>query len=206
MRPATRAPGRAGAPSSPRGRGPTGAGQARASRAAVSPASPVEARPGGPGIAVRPDALHVSAEGLDRLRVELDDLVRVRRPAIVRRVAAARELGDLRENAEYHSAREELGFLDGRVHALEDQIRRAEVVEAPIVGSRAGLGSTLVVEVEGDVQELRLVGTSEADPRSGRISTSSPVGRALAGRLPGEEVLVVTPSGAEIRYLVVEVR
>ncbi len=139
------------------------------------------------------------------MRAELDELVREKRPAIVRRVAAARELGDLSENAEYHSAREELGFLDGRTQALEDRIRRAVIVETPS-GAHAGLGSTLVVEVEGQVEEIRLVGTSEADPRSGRISTSSPVGRALVGRLPGEEAIVQTPSGAEIRYRVIEIR
>ena len=187
----------------PRTRGAAATGRARP--VVPGAADSAAAEPSG-SPAARPDALHVSAGGLERLQAELDDLVRVKRPTIVRRVATARELGDLRENAEYHAAREELGFLDGRVHALQDQIRRAVVVDAPSAGAHAGLGSTLVVEVEGTVEELHLVGTSEADPRSGRISTSSPVGRALAGRLPGEEAVVVTPSGAEIRYRVVEVR
>jgi transcription elongation factor GreA len=190
-RPSTTSPSRRAAPTPP-APGP------------IAPEPPTPAVVAAPPAAA-PDALHVSAEGLERLRAELDDLVRVKRPAIVRRVAAARELGDLRENAEYHAAREELGFLDGRTHALEDRLRRAVVVEAP-AGAHAGLGSTVVVEVEGRVEELRLVGSSEADPRSGRISTSSPVGRALVGRLPGEDALVRTPSGAEVHYRVIEVR
>jgi transcription elongation factor GreA len=179
---------------------------AKRARPSAGRARPVQASPAaGATEAPRPDAVEVSAEGLERLQAELDDLVQVRRPAIVRRVAAARELGDLRENAEYHAAREELGFLDGRAHALEDRLRRAVVVEAPS-GAHAGLGSTLLVEVEGREEELRLVGSSEADPRAGRISTSSPVGRALVGHKAGDEIVVGTPSGAEIAYRVLEVR
>ncbi|HYM84216.1 MAG TPA: transcription elongation factor GreA, partial [Candidatus Dormibacteraeota bacterium] len=176
-----------------------------ASRRSTGARGPDGPRPSPETTSSRRDAVEVSADGLDRLRAELNDLVKAKRPAIVRRVASARELGDLRENSEYHAAREELGFLDGRVNALEDRIRRAVVIDAP-TGPHAGLGSTVVVEVEGQTEELRLVGTSEADPRQGRISTSSPVGRALVGRSPGDEVLVRTPSGAEIHYRLVEVR
>jgi transcription elongation factor GreA len=192
-------------PAPPRAAGPTRATSTTRARSTGRSTRSPQPGPVAPSDVVRPDAIEVSAEGLERLQTELDDLVRVKRPAIVRRVAAARELGDLRENSEYHAAREELGFLDGRTQALEDRIRRAVVVGSPS-GEHAGLGSTLVVEVEGGREELRLVGSSEADPKTGRISTSSPVGRALVGHVAGDEVIVLTPSGAEIAYRVVEVR
>ena len=163
---------------------------------------------GGQGPAsVAPDAIpgvdHISGEGLERLERELVELRTVRRPAVVERVATAREHGDLKENAEYHAAREELGFVDGRIKALEERIRRAVVVDGR-GGDVAAIGSDLVVEIDGERLSIRLVGSAEADAGSGRISVASPVGRALIGARAGDEVVVATPGG-EIRYRVIEV-
>ena len=138
---------------------------------------------GGP----RPPAPHVDAltvEGAARLQAELDELVKVKRPEIVRRIATAREHGDLKENAEYHAAREEGGFVEGRIQALEARLRTARIVEAPAAGSRVGLGSTVTVEIDGEQTELTIVGSSDSAPGAGRISSASPVGRALLGTRP----------------------
>jgi transcription elongation factor GreA len=182
---------------------------ARATRSRADRGTPAE--PAGPGgqeaapvdPASVPGVDHMSAEGLERLERELVELRTVRRPAVVDRVATAREHGDLKENAEYHAAREELGFVDGRIAALEDRIRRAVVVDGR-GGDVAAIGSDLVVETDGERLAIRLVGSAEADAGSGRISVASPVGRALLGSRAGDDVVVATPGG-EIRYRVLEV-
>ena len=149
-------------------------------------------------------AVPVSAEGLERLRDELRQLRDVQRPAAVKRLVAARELGDLKENGDYIATREELGFIDGRIQMLDAQVQNSRVFETPRTG-RAGLGSTLVVRIDGTDHEYHLVGSAEADPDTGRISTSSPVGRALVGRGVGDHVTITTPGGQQ-RVEVVDVR
>ena len=149
-------------------------------------------------------AIHLSREGQARLEAELHELRVIRRPEIVRRVASARELGDLRENSEYHAAREELGFLDGRAQTLEAQLRAAVVVDTPVGAGRTALGSTVVVETDGTEHRLHLVGSAEANLAAGRISVASPVGKALLGVVAGDEVTVATPAGA-VAYRIVRV-
>jgi transcription elongation factor GreA len=138
----------------------------------------------------------LTAEGSARLQAELDELITVRRPDVIARIRAAKELGDLKENADYTSAREEQSFLEGRIQALEARLRNAVVVEAPREGERADLGSKVTVEVDGVADTYTLVSTAEADARAGRLSIASPVGRALVGATPGSEVQVQTPRGA----------
>ncbi len=170
---------------------PRGSAAAPASRPAAAPAEPVR----------------LTAEGRDRLQSELDELVHVRRPEVVDRIRRARELGDLRENAEYHAAREEQSFLEGRIQALEARLRSAIIIDAGSNGATGGgatLGSTLRVETGGDELVLTLVGPAESEPAAGRISDASPVGRALVGARPGEEVTVRTPRG-EVVYRVIAV-
>jgi transcription elongation factor GreA len=150
------------------------------------------------------DALHLSPEGVARLEAELHKLRVVRRPEVVRRVATAREHGDLKENAEYHAAREELGFLDGRANAIEARLRAAIVVEAVDGAERATIGSTVVVEVDGEELTFHLVGSAESNLAAGRISIVSPVGKALVGAAAGDEVTVRTPAGAAV-YRVIRV-
>jgi transcription elongation factor GreA len=149
-----------------------------------------------------PEAL--TAEGDARLRAELDELTRVRRPQILARIRTAKEHGDLKENAEYHAAREEQSFLEGRVQAIEARLRSAVIVEAPAAGSRVGLGSVVTLDDDGDTVVYTIVGADESDPTRGRISSSSPVGRALVGRDSGDYVVVSTPAG-EARYRILEI-
>jgi transcription elongation factor GreA len=148
------------------------------------------------------DATYVSADGLARLQAEHDELVGTQRPAVIGRIKAAKELGDLKENADYSSAREEQSFLEGRIKAIEAVLRDATVIETPIgeAAARVMVGSTVSVEEDdGTTSTFAIVGSTEADPASGRISNVSPVGRALLGQSAGDTVVVTTPRG-EIRY------
>jgi transcription elongation factor GreA len=147
----------------------------------------------------------LTVEGEARLRAELEELSTVKRPAVIARVRTAREHGDLKENSEYHAAREEQSFLEGRIQALEARLRTAVIVEAPSAGSRAGLGSVVTVEEDDGISATyTIVGAAESDPKSGRISSSSPVGRALVGREVGDDIEVVTPAGI-LRYRIVSI-
>jgi transcription elongation factor GreA len=150
-----------------------------------------------------PPSVHLTAEGLAAATAELEELRNVRRPEVIQRVKHARELGDLRENADYEAARNEQSFLEGRIRTLERLLKAAVVIDTAGDG-KVALGSTVVVEVDGERQTLRIVGSAEADPVSGRISNVSPVGRQLLGRRPGEEVVIRTP-GHEVHYRVIEV-
>jgi transcription elongation factor GreA len=160
-------------------------------------------RPPSRGRHAPPAPVELSAPALDRLKGELDELTRVRRPEVVARIKAAREHGDLKENAEYQAAREEQSFLEGRVQALEDRIRRAVVVDEVATG-RVMMGSTVTVEVGGEELRYTIVGSTESDPTKGRLSTASPVGAALLGAVAGSEVDIRTPRGS-VRYRVVSV-
>jgi transcription elongation factor GreA len=150
------------------------------------------------------EQVQLTVEGAARLRDELRVLTEQRRPEVIARIRSAKELGDLKENADYHAAREEQGFLEGRIQAIEATLRGAEVIEAPSSGSAIGLGSTVTVETDGDEVTYVLVGTSEVSLKDGRISVASPVGKALLGRGAGDEVVVRTPQG-EARYRVVSI-
>jgi transcription elongation factor GreA len=150
------------------------------------------------------EPVHLSQGALERMTAELDQLTRVKRGEVVARIKAAREHGDLKENAEYHAAREEQSFLEGRVQALEDRLRRAVVVEDEVATGKVIVGSTVTVEIAGDEVRYTIVGSAEADPAKGRLSMASPVGAALLGAVAGAEVDVRTPRGA-VRYKVVSI-
>ena len=158
-----------------------------------------------PGDRPAAETTWVSADGMDRLQTELAELTGVKRPEVIARIKAAKELGDLKENADYTSAREEQSFLEGRIKAIEATLRVATVIETPTAAvDRVTLGSTVLVEDEtGDRMTFVVVGSAEADPAAGRISNVSPVGRALIGHGAGDEVIVAAPRG-EVRYRIVE--
>jgi transcription elongation factor GreA len=193
---------------------PTRAAGGTTRRAPKSP-SAATPRAAGPkaqasaGSTVRPadEATYLSSEGIARLRAEHEELTTVRRPEVIARIRTAKELGDLKENADYTAAREEQSFLEGRIATIEGLLRSAVVIEAAGPDGRVHVGSTVSVEEigeDGDVVVYRIVGSAEADPAAGRISNASPVGRALIGRSVGEMVSVATPRG-EIAFRVVAV-
>ena len=145
----------------------------------------------------------LSPEGLERLQAELDGLT-AQRPEVIKRIATAREHGDLKENAEYHAAREEQGFLEGRIKALEAKLKVAVVVAPHERGANVELGSRVRVRTDGEETTLQVVSSAESNSREGRISSASPVGAALMGRKVGDEVTIITPGG-ELHYEVLEI-
>jgi transcription elongation factor GreA len=157
------------------------------------------------GMAIAPT--HLTAEGLTNLRAELEDLTTQRRPEVISRIKAARELGDLSENADYDAARKEQSFLEGRVQQLEQMIKHAVIIHTTSEsGSVVDLGSTVVVETDRHGEEtFQIVGSAEADATAGKISFTSPIGRALLGRKAGEKIRVEIPQGS-MDFLVLEVR
>jgi transcription elongation factor GreA len=202
-----RAP-RAGSAPAPAARAAASAGRAatparRVVRAPGSPAPTAAARDAA-ARAARIEPVPMTREAYARLEAELLQLTRTQRPEVVARIKAAREHGDLKENAEYQAAREEQSFMEGRIRLLEERKRHAVLIEETGTG-RVSLGSTVVLEHEGEPITYTIVGTTDADPAAGRISSSSPVGAALLGAVPDQDVEVRTPRGT-VRYRVVEVR
>ncbi len=159
------------------------------------------------GAAARPavEPTYVSADGLAKLNAELEELRINVRPQVIARVKAARELGDLKENADYEYARKEQSFVEGRILSLEAMIKTSVIIDESGGGGSARLGSTVLVDIDGDKETYLLVGPAEADPVAGRISNLSPVGRALIGSRAGDEVAVQLPARS-VTYRVLEVR
>ena len=144
------------------------------------------------------EKIPMTSEGFTRLEDELRRLKTDERPAIIRAIAAAREHGDLTENAEYHAARERQSFVEGRVAELEDVISRAEVIDtSKLSGDVVRFGANVVVADEDtdDETSYLIVGSHEADIASGRLSVTSPLARALIGKSVGDMVEVTTPRG-----------
>jgi transcription elongation factor GreA len=141
--------------------------------------------------------VHITPEGLETVRKELDQLVTVRRPAIVAKIKAARELGDLSENFEYHAAKNEQGFMEGRINELEAIVKNHVLIETAKGSGVVNMGSTVRFHEEGESDEsYRIVGPAEADPKAGTVSYESALGKALLGHRVGEEVEVKTPNGS----------
>ena len=140
----------------------------------------------------------MTSPGLKSLEDELKNLKSVERPAIIKAIAAAREHGDLSENAEYTSAREKQGFIEGRIMEVEDIISRAEVIDfANLTGKTVKFGATvkLADEDTDDKVKYQIVGPYEADLTKGRISVTSPIARALVAKSEGDIVDVAAPGG-----------
>jgi transcription elongation factor GreA len=133
---------------------------------------------------------------LEAVRAELSELTTVRRPNIVEKIKTARELGDLSENFEYHSAKNEQGFIESRIQELEQIVRNHKLISVPTVTGVVQLGNTVRFrEEDGPEESYRIVGPAEADPGHGRVSNESAVGKALLGRKVGELATVETESG-----------
>ncbi|MCZ6604494.1 MAG: transcription elongation factor GreA [Alphaproteobacteria bacterium] len=140
----------------------------------------------------------ITLDGHQRLLEELKGLKSVERPSIIKAIAAAREHGDLSENAEYHAARERQSFIEGRIMELEDNLKRAEVIDvSKVKGKTIRFGATvrLANEESEEKSTYQIVGAFEAEISKGRISISSPLGRALIGRETGDSVEVDSPRG-----------
>ncbi len=145
----------------------------------------------------------ITAEGLVALRAEIEELESQGRAQMAERIKAARELGDLKENAEYHIAKEDQAHLETKILRLNQRLRAARVVEEDVAPGVVGFGSTVAVvdELSGRRMDLMLVGPTEADLKNDRLSVESPVAQALLGARAGETVTVATPVG-DRRYRV----
>jgi transcription elongation factor GreA len=138
----------------------------------------------------------ITPEGLAAVRAELEELTQVRRPYIVDKIKAARELGDLSENFEYHSAKNEQGFIESRIQELEAIVRNHRIIAEPTKSGIVQMGSTVhFTEDGGEVETYKIVGPTEADPMHGRVSNESVVGKALLGRRVGEVAEIMLDSG-----------
>ncbi|MEO0413084.1 MAG: transcription elongation factor GreA [Pseudomonadota bacterium] len=135
--------------------------------------------------------------GFEAMEAELKRLKGEERPAVVQAIEEARAHGDLSENAEYHAAKERQGMIEARVQELEDKMSRSEVIDpSKLSGEKAVFGATVTLIDEDDKKvTYQIVGADEADVSEGRISYTSPIGRALIGKSVGDEVEVITPGG-----------
>ena len=151
----------------------------------------------------------LTVRGAEKLRSELNELKSVVRPRIIKAIAEARAHGDLRENAEYHAAREQQGFVEGRIKDIEAKLSNAQIIDVRSLnaGGRVVFGATVVaLETATDEEHTyQIVGEDEADIREGLISVSSPIARALIGK-SGGDVAVVQAPGGEREFEVLEVR
>ncbi len=144
------------------------------------------------------EEMYLTAEGAARLRKELEQLKGPQRDDMAKRLRAAIQQGDLSENADYHKAKEDQGFLEGRIQELEYIFKNATIIEAHEGKlDRVEVGVRVTVQ-EGEYppETYMMVGAKEADPRTGRISNESPIGRALMGGRVGDEVVAQTPGGS----------
>lgn len=145
------------------------------------------------------NAIPLTHAGASRLRLELDELKSVRRPQVIEAIAEARSHGDLKENAEYHAAREQQGFIEGRIQELEYALSHCQIIEVGKLkaGSKVVFGATVeLADVDSDATVVyRIVGDLESDIKQGLISVSSPIARAMIGKHEGDAITIRAPGG-----------
>lgn len=147
---------------------------------------------------MRERKIPVTRDGFDRLQAELNDLTEVRRPQVIAAVAEARSHGDLRENSAYDAARHDQAMTEKRIADIENMLRSATIIEESDLAREpgvVGLGSTVIVDFDGEDERYTIVGAIEARPAEGLISNESPIGRALIGKRTGDSAVVATPGG-----------
>lgn len=139
--------------------------------------------------------MYISAEGLEKLKKELNELKTAKRQEIAERLEHAKALGDLSENAEYQEAKEEQSLIESQIADLESAIRDAVLIEKVATSDLVSVGATVTVASPDGEETYTIVGSEEADPAAGRISNESPIGRSLIGRKRGDRVEIKTPGG-----------
>lgn len=139
---------------------------------------------------------YLTEEGLQKIEEELENLKNIKRPEVVKKIDAARQFGDLSENAAYHDAREEQGFIEGRILELESLVKNSEVVDTSTINKNCiQIGHHVKVDFSGDEKEFEIVGATEADPANGLISYNSPLGDSLLNKKQGDEFEFQAPKG-----------
>jgi transcription elongation factor GreA len=152
------------------------------------------------------EQVYLTKDGAEELRLELQELITVKRPELANKLQDAIALGDLSENADYIDAKEQQGFLEGRIQYIENVLRTATIVDDQDVPSDVvRVGSTVTIQTKGEPPETyRIVGAAEANPREGKISNESPLGAALLGAKVGQKVKYEAPVG-ELKFKIIEI-
>lgn len=153
-------------------------------------------------------AIPMTVQGAEKLRTELNELKSVKRPAVIQAIAEAREHGDLKENAEYHAAREQQGFIEGRIQDIEAKLSNAQIIDISKMANTGKVifGSTVTI-LNLDTEEkvtYRIVGDDEADIKNNLISVNSPIARGLIGKSADDVVNITTPKGV-VEYEITEI-
>lgn len=153
-----------------------------------------------------PEPIYLTAEGAAKLKAELADLKGPQREALAKRLREAIQMGDLSENADYHKAKEDQAFLEGRIQELEYILSAAEIIEDAASRDVVSVGVTVTVQEDDfEPEKYHIVGAKEADPRAGKISNESPIGRALMDHRVGDMVEAQTPGGViRLKILAIE--
>jgi transcription elongation factor GreA len=146
----------------------------------------------------------LTTEGLEKLNNELKHLINDKRKEVIERIREAAAHGDLSENADYAQAREEQSFIEGRIIEIEDIIKNAEIITQHTHGSTITIGTTVIIKANGNQKTYTIVGSNEANPKQGKISNESVVGKALLGKKANEKFKIQTPSG-EMEYEIVSI-
>ncbi len=143
------------------------------------------------------DKAYLTPEGREAIERELDDLINIQRPELAQKLKEAVAQGDLKENADYHDAKERQGFIEGRIAELEATLRRAVIIEKATADGVVQIGNTVTIREVGedDDETYMIVGSAEANAAEGKISNASPIGRALLGKKKGDKIKVETPGG-----------
>lgn len=150
---------------------------------------------------------YLTKEGEEDLRRDLQQLVEVRRPELAIKLKEAVSQGDLKENADYHDAKEQQAFIEGRIQHIEAILRSAIIIEEEGPADEVRIGSTVTIREDGSEEDevYKIVGAAEANPGAGKISQKSPIGSALIGQKKGKKVKVETPSGA-IKFKIIDIQ
>ncbi len=148
--------------------------------------------------------IQCTKEGFEELKKELEVLINEKKPQTVEKLQRARSMGDLSENSAYTTARDELSLLEGRIKELEEVITNTEIIEKPIEKSEISIGNQVMVEINSGIENLHVVGEFEADPLNKKLSSTSPIGKALLGKKVGDLIEVEVPTG-KIQYKILKI-
>lgn len=152
-----------------------------------------------------PEPTYLTPEGETKLKAELEELKGPRRDELAKRLRSAIQMGDLSENADYHKAKEDQGFLEGRIQEIEFVLRNAVIIEKKADNNAVDVGAHITIQEDGSSPEkYHVVGAKEADPRNGKISNESPIGRAVMGHKVGDVVEAETPGG-KIKFKILKI-
>lgn len=149
--------------------------------------------------------IELTKEGFEKLKLELDQLKKIERPRAVDLLQKARSMGDLSENSAYHSAREGLAMIEGKILETEEIIKSSIIIEKNNSINQVSLGSTVVVESNGNKDQYKIVGEFEADPINKKLSSTSPLGSGFLGKKVGDSVEIQIPAG-KVVYNIIEIK